>query len=348
MIELFVPGRLCLFGEHSDWAGALRSVDDTLAPGACIITGTDQGIHATAEEAPEFEIASHLPDGSVKGPFRVAMRQRDLRDATVSAGFFSYAAGVAAEVHERFGVGGIRINVDRMDLPLGRGLSSSAAICVLTARAFNQTYRLQLSVQDEMELAYQGELRTGSQCGRMDQACAYGSRLLLLEFDRDRMNVAPISARDRIHLLIVDLQLAKDTRRILDDLRHHFLAEDSPATSSLRFALGRANLELIGRARAALDAGDARRVGALMTEAQALFDEAVAPACPAELSAPRLHALLERSEVRDLTWGGKGVGSQGEGSAQFVCRGIEEQARLIEVLAQSESVHCLPLTIAAT
>ena len=23
-IELFVPGRLCLFGEHSDWAGVNR------------------------------------------------------------------------------------------------------------------------------------------------------------------------------------------------------------------------------------------------------------------------------------------------------------------------------------
>lgn len=345
MIDLFVPGRLCLFGEHSDWAGALRSVDDTIAPGACIIAGTDQGIHARTQEAPMFEISSRLPDGTAKGPFRVAMQQQALRDATVAAGFFSYAAGVAAEAHERYGAGGIRIDVDRMDLPVGRGLSSSAAICVLAARAFNRVHRLQLSVEEEMDLAYKGELRTGSQCGRMDQACAYGSRLLLLEFDRDRMTVAPLLSCDPIHLLIVDLQLAKDTRRILDDLRHHFLAEDSPTTMSLRFALGKANLEIIGRARAALGDGDSRAVGALMTEAQALFDEAVVPACPQELVAPRLHALLERTDVRDLTWGGKGVGSQGEGSAQFVCRGAEERTRLIDVLARSVSVHCLPLTV---
>lgn len=25
-LELFVPGRLCLFGEHSDWAGAMRKL----------------------------------------------------------------------------------------------------------------------------------------------------------------------------------------------------------------------------------------------------------------------------------------------------------------------------------
>jgi mevalonate kinase len=346
MIELFVPGRLCLFGEHSDWAGALRGEDDTVARGACIITGTDQGIHAMAEAAPLFEVVSHLPDGSTKGPFRVAMQAQALHDATRSAGFFSYAAGVAAEVQERYGVGGVRIEVDRMDLPLGRGLSSSAAICVLTARAFNRVHRLALSIREEMELAYRGEIATGSQCGRMDQACAYGNRLLLLEFDREHMTVAPLSPRARMDLLIVDLQLAKDTRRILADLRHHFLAQDSPATESLRHALGDANLELVERARAALEAGDARTVGSLMTEAQVRFDASIAPACLAELSAPRLHVLLERSDVRELTWGGKGVGSQGEGSAQFVCRGSEEQSLLAELLFRDLSVHCLPLTIA--
>ena len=30
-INLFVPGRLCLFGEHSDWAGMYRIVNSDLA-----------------------------------------------------------------------------------------------------------------------------------------------------------------------------------------------------------------------------------------------------------------------------------------------------------------------------
>lgn len=346
MVELFVPGRLCLFGEHSDWAGALRGVDEALAPGACIITATDQGLHATAEPAPGFEITSRLPDGSRKGPFRVAMRRSALQDAALSAGFFSYAAGVAAEVHERYGVSGVRIEVGRMDLPLGRGLSSSAAICVLTARAFNVVHDLRLSAEEEMAVAYHGELRTGSHCGRMDQACAYGKRLLLLEFDHDLMSVAPLSPGDRIHLLVVDLRREKDTRRILSDLRQHLLADDSPHKKSLRHTLGTGNLILIERARAALERGDARAIGTLMNEAQARFDETVAPACPVELTAPRLHALLDRADVRELTWGGKGVGSQGEGSAQFVCRGPEERERLTEILTRDESLHCLPLAIA--
>lgn len=63
-----------------------------------------------------------------------------------------------------------------MDLPLQKGLSSSAAICVLVARAFNQLYQLGLSLAEEMELAYWGERNTSSQCGRLDQACGYGKR----------------------------------------------------------------------------------------------------------------------------------------------------------------------------
>src|SRR5262249_44348241 len=36
MLRLFVPGRLCLFGEHSDWAGSLRTVDADIVAGMCI------------------------------------------------------------------------------------------------------------------------------------------------------------------------------------------------------------------------------------------------------------------------------------------------------------------------
>ena len=344
---LFVPGRLCLFGEHSDWAGSLRARDSSVAPGACILTGTDQGITARATAAADFEMTSHLPDGSVRGPFRAPMQGSALRDAAAAGGFFSYAAGVAAEVWEQQHSAGVCISVDRMDLPISRGLSSSAAICVLTARAFNQVHQLGLSVGDEMELAYRGELTAGSQCGRMDQACAYGKRLVLLGFDGDAMSVELLPSGQPLHLLIADLLHHKDTRRILADLRARFLAPADRQRDVLRQALGSKNLELIAAARAALAAGDARQLGALMHAAQRLFDCDVAPACPAELHAPRLHALLADAVVRDLTWGGKGVGSQGDGAAQFVCRGAEERTALINHLSSGGTMTCLPLTIEA-
>ena len=48
-IKLFVPGRLCLFGEHSDWAGLHRIINSGIVPGASIVTGIEQGIYAEAE-----------------------------------------------------------------------------------------------------------------------------------------------------------------------------------------------------------------------------------------------------------------------------------------------------------
>ncbi len=41
-IKLFVSGRLCLFGEHSDWAGAYRRFNSAVEPGQVIIAGTNQ------------------------------------------------------------------------------------------------------------------------------------------------------------------------------------------------------------------------------------------------------------------------------------------------------------------
>lgn len=49
-----------------------------------------------------------------------------------------------------------------MDLPIKSGLSSSAAICVLVARAFNEMYELQLNTMGEMNIAFYGEQRTPS------------------------------------------------------------------------------------------------------------------------------------------------------------------------------------------
>jgi galactokinase len=343
MTTLFVPGRLCLFGEHSDWAGALRAVDPSIVPGACIVTGTNQGITATAEPARDFEITSRLPDGRVLGPLRLPMDAAALWRAAEAGDFFSYAAGVAAALYVRYRPPGLRIVATDLDLPIRRGLSSSAAVCVLVARAFNQVHHLGLSVRDEMDIAYRGEIGAGSQCGRMDQACAYGKRPVLLRFDGDAMDIELLRPHAAVHLVIIDLMCGKDTRRILSDLHRCFLSPQEGG--ALRAALGVQNQELTEHARAALEAGDARRLGELMTEAQQLFDRCVAPACPAELTAPRLHAVLAHPAVRDFTWGGKGVGSQGDGTAQFVCRGVEERDMLTGRLVADCHVRCLPLTI---
>lgn len=76
--EVFVPGRLCLFGEHSDWSGAFRRFNPEIAAGATLVLGTTQGLYATARAAPDISFVA--TDG-----LRAARRERNhLRDAVSS------------------------------------------------------------------------------------------------------------------------------------------------------------------------------------------------------------------------------------------------------------------------
>ena len=346
MTSLFVPGRLCLFGEHSDWAGAYRVTNPEIEPGHCLVSGTDQGLRAAAEANQDLlDLTTLLPSGEEIGPARIRHRRDELAAAARGADFFSYVAGTAAVVAERFEVGGLRLYIES-DLPVRKGLSSSAAVCVLTARAYSEVYGLGLDVADEMALAYQGERRTGSECGRMDQICAYGRKVMSLCFDGDSLRVDEVGVARPVHLLIVDLRRGKDTRRILADLNACFPATEGEVAARVRRALGSANRAIHGQAREAIEAGDAAEVGGLMSEAQTRFDADVAPACP-ELASPRLHEVLAHAALGELAFGGKGVGSQGDGCAQLVARGEEEREMLARLLVREFDVRTYGLTLEA-
>lgn len=330
--ELFVPGRLCLFGEHSDWAGGYRRLDKSIIPGYCIAIGTDQGIYANVSPHPDqFIIKSTGMHGEAIGAQQFQMDKNSLLRAAKGGGFFSYCAGVAYYILEEHQVGGLVLE-SRMDLPIKRGLSSSASVCVLTARSFSQIYNLGLTREQEMEYAYRGEILTSSGCGRMDQVCAYGETPVFLTFDGDKMGIEELSPRRPIYMVIADLNKGKNTKKILHDLNHRFMEENGDIKEKLRYALGDANRKILMDARRMLEEGDSAGLGQLMRKAQQLFDEYILPACPEELTAPVLHKLLSWSDIQDLIWGGKGVGSQGDGCAQFIAKGLEEQEELIKKL----------------
>jgi len=330
--ELFVPGRLCLFGEHSDWAGGYRRVDSSIVAGHCIAIGTDQGIYGSVSSHPDkLIIESANMDGETIGSRQLHMDEAELLEAAQCGDFFSYCAGVASYMLKKYKIGGLMIH-NRMNLPIRKGLSSSASICVLVARAFSHVYDLGLTRRQEMECAYQGEILTSSECGRMDQACAYGETPVFLTFDGDNMEIEELFPERPIYMVIADLKKGKNTKKILADLNHHFMEEGTGIKERLRHGLGDANREILMKAKRLLTEGDSVNLGQLMNEAQRSFDECVCPACPEELTATKLHEILSHQDIQDLIWGGKGVGSQGDGCVQFVARGLAAQEELIKRL----------------
>lgn len=345
-MKIFVPGRICLFGEHSDWAGGYRRINADIEKGYAIIAGTNQGIHAEVKPHPtKLIVRSTLQDGTRPEPYEVAMEPEALMHAAQQGGFYSYAAGVAYQVMTLYRVRGLEIDNYQTDLPVKKGLSSSAAVCVLVARAFNRIYDLKLTVRGEMELAYQGEITTPSRCGRLDQGCAYGNRPVLMTFDGDRLDVQELSVPNAIYLVIVDLHAAKDTREILSRLNRCYPFAEDAIHRSVQEYLGPINKRIVADTRTALKKGNAVALGALMTEAQALFDSHLQPACPSQLTAPVLHKVLNFEAIQPYVLGGKGVGSQGDGTAQFVVRDAEAQDKVVGLLEQHLKMSCLKLVI---
>lgn len=332
-LELFVPGRLCLFGEHSDWAGKYRTMNASLAPGSSIVTGIEQGVYAEVEKSPLFEVYSEAKEiADVWQDFSCNMDEGVSKDVAKSGNFFCYCAGVASYMLEWYHVGGVKITLKSMTLPMKSGLSSSAAICVLVTRAFNLLYHLNLSTKGEMII------------GRSDQACAFGVKPNLMSFDGDEVEVKPLSVKMPLYWVYADLCAKKDTIKILRDLNRAYPFAANEQEEREQKALGEDNQQIINRAIQYMAERDVESLGKLMTEAQVLFDTAIAPMCPEELKSTRLHGILCDSKILPYVYGGKGVGSQGDGSVQFLAKDKECQRIVVDYLNDC-GMKAYPLTI---
>lgn len=330
-VSLFVPGRLCLFGEHSDWAGTYMSQNADLVEGQSIVTGINLGIYAVAEKSDKFEISSFDKNGE-EIRFSCQMKLKELKENASKQIVFSYCCGTAAYLHEHYHVCGVKITVTKMDLPMKKGLSSSAAICCLVAKAFNELYGLHISTRGIMQIAYRGELLTGSRCGRLDQACAYGETPVLMHFYQNEIDVERIRVGKTFYWVIADLCAGKDTKKILAYLNKAYPFATNEVEEKEQEALGVDNHKIIEKAKKAIEEGNPEELGKVMTEAQKLFDEKVAPACPDELASPVLHSVLDDANIQNWIFGAKGVGSQGDGTVQLLAKDKESQQKIIDYL----------------
>jgi galactokinase len=159
---------------------------------------------------------------------------------------------------------------------MGKGLSSSAAVCVLVVRCFSALYGLDLSLAAVMELAYCGERRSPSRCGRMDQCVAMGGgRAGVMEFDRQDCHLRLLPCKRPMHFVVADLNRSKNTTKILQALQACFpYPRDETQAGMHRYVSESQALALA--ACAAIEAGDAAALGGAMREAQRLFDDTAA------------------------------------------------------------------------
>ncbi len=198
------------------------------------------------------------------------------------------------------------------DVPLGAGLSSSAALELATARAFAATSRLAWRPTDMALLAQRAENEwVGVNCGIMDQlisAAGVAGHALLI--DCRSLDTRPVPLPDEVAVVVLDT----GTRRGLVDSAYnerraqceaaarHFGVRALRDVDERMFAEGGGSLDEVTRRRArhvvtenartlaaadALAAGDVQRVGMLMDQShRSLRDDF-------EVSRAELDAMVE-------------------------------------------------------
>lgn len=338
-VDLFVPGRLCILGEHSDWAGAFRSQNLRIPVGMTLSANLQQGILATASKNDTVTIGN----GSTE--INLSMNEHALGEIARGPGYWRLAAAAALVMFRSYGVGGVRIAITDRGLPVGRGLGSSAAICVVVVRAFAALYELDLTTFEEMGLSYDAEKLTGSLCGRMDQVCATGNGFRLMTHDGESSTGESIPSEYVFHFLVVDLGQQQSKQVILRGLQTAYPVPTSLRHRRLHRALGDQNHKLVKKACRAITDGSASDLGRVMSASQIELDRAARPICRNELDSSRLYSILTDPIIRRATYGGKGVGSHGGSAAQLLCKSIDLRSGMICYIRDTYGYHSFPLDV---
>jgi galactokinase len=220
--------------------------------GYTIVCATNEGLYAKVNSYIENTFKfDYLDKSNELLTFESSYDVQKLEETAKEGGFFAYIAGTVAvllknnvflskikelsnestpevEKKERNSasvnglssdIPGLHINNYLTTLPMQKGLSSSASICVLVVSAFSRYYGLSFSASQIMELAYQGEMATPSHCGRMDQCVVMGSNAIaLMKFEKNVCSLSRLHCEKSLFFIVINLMSSKDTVKILKDL----------------------------------------------------------------------------------------------------------------------------------
>jgi galactokinase len=317
------PGRVNLIGEHTDYNDGFvlpAAIDRDL----CIALG--------ARSDPLVEVRAEGRAGRSIALDRLERRPGDWSD---------YVGGVAwalAEAgHRPVGWDGAVAS----DIPVGAGLSSSAAIELATAKAFETTTGFGWEPTEIATLCQRAENRwVGVASGLMDQlACARGRRDHALLLDCRSMDVEMVPVPDGASVIVLDTGTRRelqsspynDRRRECEaaaralgvgSLRDVLIDRLPRSAASRSLPLRRARHVVTENARTlaaaeAMRTGDAGTMGRLMNESHASLRDDF------EVSSVALDAVVESAQAADGCFGARLTGAGFAGCAVAL---VEETA----------------------
>ncbi|MBC7686500.1 MAG: galactokinase [Bdellovibrionales bacterium] len=191
-VQESAPGRVNLLGEHTDYNdGFVLPIATPMRTTVTVAPSRDDAVHIYSEEMADQVL---LPRGG-----------------RLASGFGRYIEGCIRMLEQRgYEVPPLRIHV-RSDVPLGAGLSSSAALEVATLRALRTHLGIALGDVDIAKLAQQAEITfAGVQCGIMDQmASSLCDETHMLFLDTRSLATQVLNLPAGAEVLVIDSGVAR-------------------------------------------------------------------------------------------------------------------------------------------
>ena len=289
-VEFIIPGRICLFGDKIDLKGlpVIAAAIDTLMS-IKIKKLKDSKVKLFTENYKtglEFELGE-------KGDWSHRLK---------------YWCAIIYRLKER--IGGFEAIVNSK-IPVGSGLSSSAALSVGLCKALNSQFNLGMNSTEIAELAYLAEHDDLQiMCGRMDQyAITYGG-VTFIETG-EKPSVEPLSIK-YLPVVVGDSQEERQSKKVLNSVKKRLEENDSVVHNAFSVIY-----KCVLEGREALTTGDFRRVGELMNKQQE--QENIIGAATSKLN------KLCQASIEAGAYGAKQMGAGGGGCIVAVCPGKQQE-----------------------
>ena len=207
-------------------------------------------------------------------------------------------------------IGGFEAHVSS-EIPIGSGLSSSAAISIALARGLNNIFNLGMGHLEIAELAYQAEhTDLGIACGRLDQYSIANGGISFIETG-ETPTVTPLEIKT-LPVVVGDTQEPRNAKHILNTLKERLDAND-PLYHKCMSTVH----DCVLKGKEALLKGDYTTIGALMNIQQE--QENIMGAATEKLN------LLCEVSIKAGALGAKQMGAGGGGCIVAVCPGKQKE-----------------------
>ena len=292
------PGRVNLIGDHTDYTGGLvlpMAIDRFTTISGTRTPSTVRLLSQNEPEKVEFELPISSPE-------------------KITPSWGRYVAGVAAEMQNR--AQGFEGEIS-CTIPIGAGLSSSAALEVATALALGDTS----TPVERAKLCQRAEVRgVGMPCGIMDQlTVTSGIRDHALLIDCHEMTISPVQLPTDVKVIVQFIAERKLTssgyaervaqckaaEEIVGPLRLANLSSLANITNKTIFRRARHVVSENQRVRdfaAMLRAGDLKSAGKLMIESHNSLDHDF------ETSTPQMNAAVAAALSQPGAFGARMTG----------------------------------------